>query len=187
MTQDSSGQSKGSQTPRKEAGPRPVPGAGERLQRLQPRQTAAQGYFTGRFTDSAPIPHGARKVSDPISEARQLKQPATQHSGVWTPTSGPPGLCPDSSAGLSAPEPASALACRCPSRFLDALASVPAHGGALPDGATQYLVLSREPRAQDLQRRGKAWGAEAQPLAPQSHTSPTHTHTQDRRRYSVAQ
>lgn len=68
----------------------------------------------GALQIQLPSHMGPGRCLTPISEARQLKQPATQHSGVWTPTSGPPGPRPDSSAGLSAPEPASALACRRP-------------------------------------------------------------------------
>lgn len=63
--------------------------------RLMPRSHLAQGQEEGALTA-------------PTSEAQQVKQPAAQQSGVWTPTSGPPGPGPDSSASLSTPEPASA-------------------------------------------------------------------------------
>lgn len=60
--------------------------------RLMPRSHPAQGQEEGALTA-------------PTSEAQQVKQPAAEQSGVWTPTSGPPGPGPDSSASLSTPKP----------------------------------------------------------------------------------
>lgn len=138
--------------------------------RLMPRSHPAQGQEEGALTA-------------PTSEAQQVKQPAAQQSGVWTPTSGPPGPGPDSSASLSTPEPASACPPPKPPRGPDADVALCRH--------MEGPFLTRDPRSTFIfqgnhkllrppgERQGVGGGGGSKPsLCPLvSHSFPPHSHT----------